>query len=292
MINTREDFINIRGYKTWYAIHGEEHEGTPLFIVHGGPGYPHNSLNNTSKLADNGYPVILYDQLGCGLSDRPTDTSLWQVDTFVEELNELRKHFGFEKINLLGQSWGGSLIMEYCLKYGEHIEKLIIHSPLIDSKLWVEEADKLKDQLPDAQGARMRELEQSGRTDNDEYGKLSDLFDETFVMRVKPKPQEYLDTIAGAGLDVYHTMWGPSEAFATGNLKEWSIINRLKDIKQEALLISGKYDEATPRQMKIIVDNMPNVKWELFENSSHCANLEEPDKYLQTVTDFLGSSPS
>jgi proline-specific peptidase len=286
----REDFLNIKGNKTWFAIYDEDQSGTPLFVVHGGPGFPHNSLNNTAKLAENGYPVVLYDQLGCGLSDRPSDKSLWVVETFIEELNELRKHLGFEKINLLGQSWGGSLVMEYCLKYGEYVDKLIIHSPLIDSKLWVEEADKLKDQLPDEQGTRMRQLEQSGDTDNDEYRKLSDLFDETFVMRVKPKPQDYYDTINGAGLDVYHTMWGPSEAFATGNLRDWSVIDRLQGIEQQTLLISGKLDEATPKQMQIIADNIPDVKWELFENSSHCSNLEEPDKYLQTVTSFLGSS--
>ena len=243
---TKEDYLHHKGYKTWYIVHGAEQKGIPLVVVHGSTGYPHSAQNNLLKIAESGCPVVLYDQLGCGLSDRPDNTSLWRVDTFIEELNELRKHLGFEKINLLGQSWGGALVMEYCLKYGENVEKLVVHSPLIDSKLWVEEADKLKDLLPDGKGPRMRELEQLGNTDNDEYGKLSDLFDETFVMRVKPKPQDYLDTIAGAGLDVYHTMWGPSEAFATGNLKDWSVIDRLKDINQQTLLISGRLDEQFP----------------------------------------------
>ena len=169
MSGNDENFLNFNEHKTWYSIHGKENEGTPLFIVHGGPGFPHNSLNNTVELTKNGYPVVLYDQLGCGLSDRPDDTTLWVVETFVEELNELRKHLGFEKINLLGQSWGGSLVMEYCLKYGEYVDKLIVHSPLIDSKLWVEEADKLKDELPDNKGQKMRELEQANDTDNEEY---------------------------------------------------------------------------------------------------------------------------
>jgi proline-specific peptidase len=289
MSNVRENYLNFRGYKTWYVVHGEGQTGAPLFVVHGGPGFPHNSLNNTARLAEHGYPVVLYDQLGCGLSDRPNDTSLWVVDTFVEELNELRKHLGFDKINLLGQSWGGSLAIEYCLKYSEHVARLVIHSPLIDSRLWVEEAGRLKDQMPNGQGAWMRQLEQRGDTDNDEYQKLSDLFDETFVMRVMPKPQEYLDTINGAGLEVYHTMWGPSEAFATGTLKAWSVVDRLKDVMQPTLLISGRYDEATPKQMQIVADNIPGARWEMFENSSHCANLEEPDKYLKTVAKFLGS---
>ncbi len=287
MNNAAEDFLHLNGYKTWYIIYGKANDATPLFVVHGGPGFPHNGLNNIASLVDNGYPVVLYDQLGCGKSERPTDKGLWTIDTFLEELNELRKYLGFEKINLLGQSWGGSLVLEYCLKYGQYVNKLVLHSPLIDTKLWVEEADRLKDQMPDNKGARMRELENQNDTDGDEYAKLSTLFDETFVMRLNPKPQDYLDAIDGAGMDVYRTMWGPSEAHATGNLKNWSVLERLSGIKQPTLLISGKYDEATTKQMKLIEDNIADIQWQLFKDSSHCANLEEPQKYLETVARFL-----
>lgn len=290
MTEPKEGYLNFKDYKTWYIVHGGDQPGVPLIVVHGGPGYPHNGLNNTAKLTEKGYPVILYDQLGCGLSDRPDDISLWNVDTFIEELDALRQHLGFNKINLLGQSWGGSLVIEYCLKYSDYVDKLILHSPLVDTKLWVEEADKLKDRLPDGKGDRMRELEQSDDTDNDEYKELADLFDDTFVMRLKPKPQDYLDGGKGAGLTVYNTMWGPGEAFATGNLKNWSAVDRLRCIKQKTLLISGKYDEATPKQMQIIADNIPDVSWDLFDKSSHCANLEEPDKYIATVAGFINDN--
>lgn len=286
-MSNAETFMEFRGYKTWYKIYGKNNKGTPLFVLHGGPGYPHNFQNNLAVLADNGYPVVMYDQLGCGLSDRPKDNSLWTVDLYIKELETLRKHLGFETINLIGQSWGGSLALEYTLKYPERVNRLILHSPLIDTKLWVEEAEKLKDQLPDKQGDRMRQLEQSGNTRGKEYKKLSSLFNDTFVLRVKPKPQDAKDGEDNAGMAVYNTMWGPSEAHATGNLKNWSVVDKLPDIKQKTLLISGKYDEATPKQMKIITSSMPDIRWELFSNSSHCANLEEPEKFMQVVSDFL-----
>jgi proline iminopeptidase len=282
-----ENYMDFRGHKTWYVVHGQENKGFPLFVLHGGPGFPHNYQNNLASLADNSWPVIMYDQVGCGLSDRPEDNSLWTVELYVEELEALRKHLGYETINIIGQSWGGSLAIEYALKYQSHVNKLILHSPLIDTKLWVEEADKLKDQLPDNLGQRMRELEQSGDTDNKEYEKLSTLFSETFVLRVKPKPQDAIDGDDMANLAVYNTMWGPSEAFATGNLKDWSAIEQLPNIKQKTLLISGQHDEATPKQMQIIVDKIPDIKWELFENSSHCANLEEPEKFMKVVASFI-----
>lgn len=289
MIEPKVGHLNFRGYKTAYIIHGADQKGVPLIVVHGGPGYPHNSLNNTAELIEGGFPVVLYDQLGCGLSDRPEDLSLWVADTFLEELDNLRRHLGFEKINLLGQSWGGSLAIEYCLKYGSYVDKLILHSPLIDTRLWTEEADKLKDQLPDNLGDRMRLLEQFGDTDSEEYRELSELFNDMFVLRLKPKPQDVIDGERGVGLKVYNTMWGPSEACATGSLKNWSAVDRLKDIKQKTLLISGKYDEATPRQMRIVVNSIPDIDWKLFENSSHCANLEEPGRYISTVSGFIAS---
>lgn len=282
-----EDFMQFRGHKTRYVIHDKEQQGIPLFVLHGGPGFPHNYQNNLAVLSGNGYPVVMYDQLGCGLSDRPDDTSLWTVDLYIEELEALRKHLGYETINVVGQSWGGSLALEYALRYPERVNKLILHSPLIDTKLWVEEADKLKDQLPDGLGDRMRELEQAGDTEGEEYDKLSHLFNDTFVLRVKPKPQDAVDGESGASMAVYNTMWGPSEAYATGNMKDWSIIDRLPGIKQQTLLISGKYDEATPKQMSILVEKIPDITWELFENSSHCANLEEPEKFMSSISEFL-----
>lgn len=282
-----ENYMVFRGLKTWFVVHGQENTGTPLFVLHGGPGFPHNYQNNLSTLADNGYPVILYDQVGCGLSDRPEDNSLWTVELYVEELEALRKYLGYKIINIIGQSWGGSLAIEYSLKYQSHVKNLILHSPLIDTKLWVEEADKLKDQLPNNLGQRMRELEQNGDTDNEEYETLSRLFNDTFVLRINPKPQDATDGDNMASMAVYNTMWGPSEALATGNLKDWSVIEHLPKIRLKTLLISGKYDEATPKQMQIIVDNIADIKWELFENSSHCANLEEPEKFMKTVTEFL-----
>ncbi len=288
MSNT-ETFMNFLGHKTWYKVFGPNNKGIPLFVIHGGPGYPHNFQNNLSVLADNGYPVVMYDQLGCGLSDRPKDLSLWTVSLYVDELEALRELLEFDTINVVGQSWGGSLALEYSLKYPERVNKLILHSPLIDTKLWVKEAEKLKDQLPDNLGSRMRQLEQSGDTSGKEYKKLSHLFNDTFVLRVKPKPQDAIDGENYAGLDVYHTMWGPSEAHCTGNLKDWSVIDRLPGIKQKTLLISGKYDEATPRQMEIVKNKVPDIRWELFDNSSHCANLEEPEKFMKVVSEFLKS---
>src|ERR1017187_6768728 len=104
-----EGFLDFRGYKTWYGIYGDLSSGKlPLIVLHGGPGYPHYYLENLSELSKKGWPVILYDQLGCGKSSRPSDPKLWTIQLFIDELNVLRDKLGLKNINLLGHSWGGS----------------------------------------------------------------------------------------------------------------------------------------------------------------------------------------
>lgn len=288
MTKHRDGFIDFNGYKTWYTVYGDlGGDVTPLVVLHGGPGFPHEHLRNLSKLADQGTPVVLYDQLGCGKSDRPDDPSLWTVQLFIDELNAVRKALHLEKVNILGHSWGGSLAAEYVLTKPEGLERVILSSPLIDTKLWIEETEKLKDQLPKEVAATMRKHEAAGTTDSKEYKAADEIFNRHFVCRLDPKPRDVQECEDGFSQQVYETMWGPSESHATGVLKDWSVIDRLPEIKLPVLLLSGKYDEATPRQMKIAHDAIPGSEWVLFENSSHATNHEEEGKYLRTVAEFL-----
>src|SRR5579885_653361 len=107
----QEGFIPVDGYRVWYRIvgGGSEHEQAPLMILHGGPGAPHDYIENLADLASDTRRVILYDQLGCGRSDQPDDTSLWRVERFVKELAIVRRELKLDRIHLLGQSWGGML---------------------------------------------------------------------------------------------------------------------------------------------------------------------------------------
>ena len=291
-MNQKEGYVNFRGYKTWYAVYGDVNSGRPpLVVLHGGPGYPHYHLQNLSELAHNGYAVILYDQLDCGKSDRPNDPNLWSIELFIDELDNLRKELDLNSINLLGHSWGGALALEYLFTKPMGVNKVILSSPLLDTALWVKEADKLKDQLPKHIAYTMRQHENAGTTDSQAYKDAYMLFRDTFVCRVKPYPEIMQQADNEAGEQVYNTMWGPSEAFATGTLKGWSALNKLNKITIPTLLLSGRFDEATPAQIELAYKQLPNAEWVIFENSSHTSNFEEPEKYFKTVSDFLSRMP-
>ena len=287
---SNEGYIDFKGYKTWYAVHGNLDGGnTPLLTLHGGPGYTHYHLQNLSQLADRGIPVILYDQLGCGNSDRPDRPDLWTIELFIEEIDALRTALKLDEIDLLGHSWGGALAVEYLFTKPLGVRKLILSSPLLDTKLWIEENDRLKDQLPAEVSSRMRKHEDAGTTDSEEYKTANEIFNNSFLCRIYPKPADIQTADEESSQQVYETMWGPSESHATGTLKNWTSLDRLSQIEIPTLLLSGKYDEATPKQMELARQLIPDSKWVMFENSAHVSNYEEPEKYFAVVSDFLKS---
>ncbi|HEY1835429.1 MAG TPA: proline iminopeptidase-family hydrolase [Candidatus Saccharimonadales bacterium] len=290
-MQTREGFINFKGFRTYYIMYGDvAGEKTPLLALHGGPGYTHYHLENLSGLAERGQPLVLYDQLGCGKSARPDNPKLWTIEVFIDELNAVRKSLGLDLLNLLGHSWGGSLAAEYMLTKPAGVKKLILSSPLLDSKLWVVEAKRLVNELPAWATALMRKHEAEGTTDSYEYQQAYMEFKTRFICRAKPYPMPLVKADEAAGAQVYETMWGPSETHATGSLKNWSVLDRLHEIDTPTLFLSGKYDEATPKQIEIAHRNIPGSKWVLFEHSSHTANFEETEKYLEAVEEFLDSA--
>src|SRR5688500_5534687 len=157
-----EGFVAFRNFKTWYHVSGDlGGDAIPLLLLHGGPGAPSAYLEPLDDLAagSEGRPVVRYDQVGCGRSDRPTDPSLWRIETFVEELAAVRQQLGLERVHLLGQSWGGMLALEYLLTKPDGVASLTLSNSLASAPLWCEEARRLRSDLPAGIQNAMRRFE-------------------------------------------------------------------------------------------------------------------------------------
>lgn len=290
-IPVREGYIPFRGYRTWYQIHGDlEHIPAgklPVLMLHGGPGAPHDYLENLSVFAETGRPVIFYDQLGCGNSDQPDNPDLWEVETFLDELAVVRRELGLDQIHLLGQSWGGMLAMEYALTKPEGIASLIIASSPASMILWVEEANRLRAELPAGVNETLLKHEAAGTYDDPEYHEAMQAFYDRHVCRVVPNPPYVQAAFAKMGHQVYMTMNGPSEFHVIGKLKNWDIRHRLGEITFPSLLTSGRYDELTPMQGQIVHEGIPGNQWVIFEEGSHLPHVEEEANYLRVMDEFL-----
>jgi L-proline amide hydrolase len=284
-----EGYVDFRGYRTWYRVVGDRASGAvPLLALHGGPGSTHNYFAPLQRLADQ-RPVVLYDQIGCGNSDRPSDIE-WSVDVFREEVSTLREQLGLERIHLLGTSWGGMLAQEHVLSGAAGVASLVLSSTLANLALWNEEQLKLKAQLPPHVLEVLDRHEAAGTYDDPEYEQAMEAyFDRHFYRGPKPRP-ELEAMAAGRAPDVYRAMQGPNEWTTTGALKGWDTRARLHEIDVPTLVVRGRYDMCTEPVARELVEGIPNAREVVLEHSSHTPVLEEPDRYLEVVRDFLRSA--
>ncbi len=288
-----EGYAPFEGHQTWYRVTGDlSLPKTPLVVVHGGPGCTHDYVDAFADLAETGRAVIHYDQLGNGNSTRLPDApkDFWTVDLFLREMDNLLDHLKIrDRYMLLGQSWGGMLSSEHAVRRPAGLKALVIANSPPSMRLWVAEANRLREDLPAEIQETLLKYEASGDLANPEYKAASRAFYDRHVCRVVPWPAEVARTFATMDEDatVYEAMNGPTEFHVIGSLKDWSIIDRLHLIDVPTLLISGRYDEATPAVVKPFVDNVPGIRWTLFEESSHMPHVEERTACMRAVGAFL-----
>ncbi|WP_423410493.1 proline iminopeptidase-family hydrolase [Heyndrickxia sp. MSNUG] len=282
----QDGFVEVTGGKVYYEIYNLEATGTPVIILHGGPGSSTYSLKGLKALSED-RPVIMYDQLGCGKSDRPTDTSLWNIDRFVEELGQVREALKLEEVHILGHSWGTTLAAAYMLTKPSGVKSVIFSSPCLSAPLWEEDQKRNIAKLPDEVQETIRRCEAEGTTDSAEFKEAIGAFSKEFVYRGEP---DFEWIKAGAGMknpEVYQTMWGPSEFTVLGNLKTFDCTSQLNEIDCPTLYTCGRFDEATPETTEYYSSVTPNSKFHVFENSAHMAYMEEREEFMQVIGGFL-----
>lgn len=283
-ISPGEGRVAVPGGNVWYRVVGGG-KGIPLIVLHGGPGLPSHYLERLSRLGDE-RPVIFYDQLGCGRSDRPTDTNLWRLERFVAELAEVRRALGLKEVHLLGHSWGTQLAVEYMLTRPRGVQSLVLSSPCLSIPRWTRDAQRLFATLPPDVQQTLRRHERAGTTQSDEYQTTVIEYYKLYVCRMEP-PAEMQQALEGMGHEVYEFMWGPSEFTATGTLKDYDCTARLAELTLPVLFTCGRYDEATPEATAYYQDLVPGAQLVVFENSAHQAMLEETERYEEVLRAFL-----
>ena len=292
-IETKEGFAPFRDYRTWYRITGDlGARKAPVVILHGGPGAAHNYVDAYKLLANRGRAVIHYDQLGCGNSTLLPDegADFWTPELFIAELDNLIDTLGIRsRYHVLGQSWGGMLAAEFGITRPSGLRSLVIANSPASMEVWVSEANRLRSELPDDIRTALDRHEAAGTTNDPEYQAATMKFYERHVCRVTPFPPEVVETFDQIARNptVYNTMNGPNEFYVIGTLRNWSVIDKVKAIEVPTLLISGRYDEATPAVVQPFADNIKGARWVIFEQSSHMPHVEEREECMETVGAFL-----
>ena len=282
--------------ETWYRVTGELDTGkAPIFILHGGPGAAHNYVDAYKLLADDGRAVVHYDQLGCGNSTLLPHKGgdFWTPQLFVDELENLIDHLGQRAgFHVLGQSWGGMLGAEYGSRRPVGLKSLVIANSPASMALWTSEAMRQRSEMPQDIQDALNKHEAAGTYSDPEYQEATMWVYERHVCRVVPFPPEVTETFEQVTRNptVYNVMNGPNEFFVIGTLKSWNIIPELPKITVPTLVISGRYDEATPACVQPFVDHIKGAEQVIFENSSHMPHVEEKALCMATVGAFLNKN--
>ena len=284
-----EGFVEFQGRNIWFRMDGAHNSGIPLLILHGGPGVPHDYLTPLSALSGD-RPVILYDQLGCGNSDKPTDVSLYTLDYFTQELDVIRRALDLKEVHILGQSWGTMLAIHYILTMDpQGVRSLILSAPCLSVTRWHDDQRRYINELPSDVREIIMTSEREGTCDTPEYQEAMMVFYRKHVCRMDPWPECLEKSMEKMAFNVYEHMWGPSEFTITGTLKNYERANDLKNITIPTLFTCGRYDEASPESTTYYQSMLPGSRIVIFEDASHSHHLEQETAYLNTVREFLSS---
>lgn len=281
----REGFLNVKGGKIWYKITGDSNK-TPIVLLHGGPGYPSYNLNPLMELS-NERPVIIFDQLGCGRSDRINDHSLMTIDAYVEQFNQLLSELKVKDVYIYGHSWGTILGLEYYLKYPNHVKALVHSSPCLNLDLWLKDADILISNLPDTAQVYLRESIRNENSNSIKMKQSIDLFYNTYYTRREPKSEDFLKMLDEVGYNVYEYMWGKEDYVVTGSLKGYDRTKELNEIKVPTLYLTGEYDAARPETVQYYQSLTPNSEFEVISNSGHQTAHDNPIETIRVIQTFI-----
>ncbi len=282
-------YIQLDEGRIWYRLNGSEHLGkVPAIIVaHGGPGGSHRGNMAYVKLSDT-HPVILYDQLGTGNSDRTGDPTNWTTEKFVDEIDHIRAALKLDQVIIAGHSWGGTLAAEYAVRQPKGLVGAILSSPLISTPQWNEDNARWVKGLPEAIQQTLKKHENTGTLDNPEYAAAAEVFYKRHMCRKDPCPNKaYRDDGPTYNNAMYLHMWGPTDFRGIGTLKNYDLSPLLPNISVPSLMICGEFDEAAPKSCKKYAGMVKGAKTVIIPDAGHATMAEDEVFYLAAVRQFL-----
>jgi len=279
-----EAFLTTDNGKIWYTVTGSG-KGIPVVLLHGGPGYASNYLKPFEELG-NDRQVIRYDQLGSGKSDRITDTALFTIRHFVDDMELLRQHLGIDKWHLFGHSWGTIMAMEYYKLYPEHVASITFGSAALNLLTWQNHARELLLTLPQDLQDAIKNAEMTGNYGDSLYQVANNLFMGTYMVR-NPVMAEMDSMMSTMNNEMYLYMQGPSEFTITGTLKDYDATPYLPHIKVPTLFTVGEFDEAGPEVIKSYADKVHGSQYMVLPGAAHITMWDARDENVRVVREFL-----
>jgi len=288
----RSAYAVVNGAKLWYESEGH---GEPLILISGGPGDSHAVFHPFfSRVADR-YQVIYFDAFGVGKSDRAKSPKEYTFARHVEDLEGLRQALGLSRVNLFGQSFGGMVAQAYAIKYPQEAKGLILADTFYSGEMWQADNDscnyEIRNQYPEVWDELQRLRSKGLRSSAPEHQKLYysvplGLFYFHDASKASLLPKEEGNN------DVYYAVAGDDADFKVGgDIATLDFRPDLPKLKMPVLVIAGRFDRVSlPRYAVQFKRYLPPARFVMMEESGHFSFIEEPEKTLALLRDFLKRS--
>lgn len=278
-------------FKVWTKRFGNN-PNIKILLLHGGPAMTHEYMECFETFFQReGFEFYEYDQLGSYYSDQPTDQSLWTIERFVEEVEQVRQAIGADSSNfyILGNSWGGILSMEYALKYQQHLKGMIVANMVASAPEYGKYAEEvLGKQMKPEVLTEIKAIEANKDFENPRYMELLlPNFYQEHLCRLKEWPDGFNRSMKHVNAEVYTLMQGPSEFGISGRLANWDIKNRLKEIEVPTLMIGAKYDTMDPKAMEEQSKMVQHGQYLYCPEGSHLAMWDDQKVFMTGVITFI-----
>ena len=289
-------YYEVNGKKLWTVSFGQ---GSPLFFIAGGPGGTHAGLRSFDTLSEH-FTLVYYDGYGRGKSDTSAQVSDYSLENDIDDLEALRVAMGFDKINLLGHSYGGLVAQGFAIKYPESTDHLIIANSFHSYLMWQANDDncnhEIKTNYPEVWEDLMKAREDgaisSDQIHQDIYSRVPYGFyyaynPENFVRKPSSKKRKPYPNRFNSKL--YYQMVGKDGDFlVTSDIGTFDFRKDLKDLKMPVLVYAGRFDRvATPAEMVKYKKFCPQATFVMFEKSGHNPQVEEPEKTFELIRSFI-----
>lgn len=276
--------LPVQGGRIWYKVSGTG-TGTPVILIHGGPGMGSFYLKSMEGLGDD-RPVVRYDQLGAGKSDRLTDTTLMVIPRYVEELDSLRRTLKYDKVFLNGNSWGTIVAIEYYKAHPDHVAGMIFSGEAFDINAAEKEINKAVAKLSDSAQKAFAQYNKDKNLEAPAYKAATDEFYAKNVFR-HPVKADLDSMFAMIGMDQYRYFQGENETMVVGTLKGYSAMSILPAIKVPVLMTTGEFDELGPTLIEKHAKLIPGAKFIMYKDAAHITQWDAAEQSVKDAREFL-----
>lgn len=279
---------SIDGVQLWYSVVGK---GSPIVVVHGGPGMDHTTLAADLVPLTKRHRLIYYDQRGGGRSTLPDDPALLGIEHHVRDLEAVRQHFGLEKMTILAHSFGPAIAALYAIRYPQHVERMIFLGPIPPrkGKFFQEFGAGLEARIDAKQLARARDLQKTIPAADD----VTAVCREYWSIMTPPRVARSLKASV-----VKADMCGsPPEAIRYGmtktlpatfaSLGEWDWIAELAAVRAPTLIIHGEEDAIPMAMVAEWATAMPEARLIRLRETAHFPHAERPQRVFAEIETFL-----